>query len=36
VELDLSEIAKLAGNSGVNLVDNADSGSRQRIEKRVA
>jgi len=36
VELDPSEIAKLAGNSGVNLVDNADSGSRQRIEKRVA
>jgi Na+-transporting NADH:ubiquinone oxidoreductase subunit NqrF len=36
VELDPSEIAKLAGNSGVNLVDNADSGTRQRIEKRVA
>jgi GTP-binding protein HflX len=33
VELDLSEVAKLLGNKGVNLVDNGDSGKR---EQRVA
>jgi GTP-binding protein HflX len=31
VELDLSEVAKLLGNKGVNLVDNGDSGREQRV-----
>jgi len=36
VELDPTEIGKLAGNSGVELVDNADSDIKTRQEKRVA
>jgi len=36
VELDPSEIGKLAGNTGVNLVDNAVGGIKNRKEKRVA
>ncbi len=36
VELDPTEIDKLAGNSGVKLVDNADSEVKARGEKRVA
>ena len=36
VELDPTEIGKLAGNSGVDLVDNADSDIKTRREKRVA
>ncbi len=36
IELDPAEIDKLAGNGGVNLVDNAESGAKARREKRVA